>query len=94
MPTGAAQAPTDQNAYVNRDSHNNYKMVILVETTAAVLNQYFRTSKDILKLIIADITDFDDLTKRFTVLSNNHRAKNSKINFTKDEITVDLVQVT
>jgi hypothetical protein len=94
MPTGATALITPaEDAYVTRNLSNIWKFAILVDTTAAVLDEYFRTSKDILKLKLNDITDFDDLTKRFTVLSNNHRAKSAKIDFVKDEISVDLVQV-
>lgn len=71
-----------------------YKVHKLIELVSSVYNDFFMTSKDIYRVRLRDISEFDDFTKRFTLFGNNHRAKAIRIYFDKDELTMDLVQVT
>jgi hypothetical protein len=79
--------------YKGDNNDYRYKYYKVAETARDVYDEFLRTSPDILKIRVRDLTDFDDIEKRYVLLSANHRAKNVKIDFEQDEIQLELRQV-
>lgn len=73
--------------------HRLYKICLLVNKAAAIYNDFFLTSPNILKIKLRDISEFINLHNKFSILSLNHRARNISISFTTDEMSLELAQV-
>ena len=71
-----------------------YKIYLLLLLTAAVYNDFFLTSPDIIQTRLRDISTHINLHNKFSLLSQNYRIKGAKIYFDKDELQFDLVKVT
>jgi hypothetical protein len=70
-----------------------YKAELLIKMTAATYNDFFLTSPDIINVKLTDISEYINLHYRFVLFSNNHRIKSAKIDFLKDSLALDLVEV-
>ena len=70
-----------------------YKVQKLINLVGPVYNQWFLTGPDVHKVKLRDISEFDDFRQRYVLFSNNHRAKSISIYFDKDELLMELVQV-
>lgn len=69
------------------------KVQMLLEMAAAIYNDFFLTSPDVINVRLSDISEFVNIHYRFVIFGNNHRIKSGKFYFDKDEMILDLVQV-
>ena len=74
-------------------NNKRFKIYLLAALIASVYNQYYLTSPDILQVKLFDVVSHKDLTKRFTVLSNNYRINIVNCDLQRDRINFDLSQV-
>ena len=70
-----------------------FKAELLTQMAAAIYNDFFLTSPDVINVKLRDISEFINLHYRFVLFGNNHRIKSAKFYFDKDELSFDLVQV-
>lgn len=91
------EADVDDNFDILRGTDSDryrFKHYKLAELAEGVYNDYFLTSKDIIKIKLYDVSAFDDLSSRYVFASGNYRAKKAKIDLIEDSIYLELVKVT
>ena len=86
-----APGETEKQSGVSRLRYKFYK---LAEMAAGVYEDYFLTSRDIIKITLYDVSAFDDLSKRFVFASENYRARSARVDLLKDTIYLELIKVT
>jgi len=70
------------------------KAELLVDLVYGIYDDYFLTSPDIFKIKLDGLSTYDDLSKRFILDGNNHRARNARVDIENDKISMELVKVT